>query len=70
MFSGSVRQSVSAPRGQRLSALLHLTFRQSPRFPEILHEIFQVFEAEHALVESLAVEGLRETPARVDSATG
>jgi hypothetical protein len=38
-----------------------ITFRKRPSFPEILHEVFKVFEAEGGFVELFAVEGLGET---------
>lgn len=43
------------------------TFRQSPGFPEIDHEVFETFEAQRrcSLVQFLAIEGLAETPTSI-----
>jgi hypothetical protein len=42
-----------------------LTLRQRPCFPKVDHEVFEVFEAEHRLVQPLPIVGLRKAPTSV-----
>jgi hypothetical protein len=42
-----------------------LTLRQRPCFPKVDHEVFEVFEAEHRLVQPLPIVGLRKSPTSV-----
>ena len=44
--------------------------RQRPGLPERFHKVLEILRAVELLVQFLAVEGLREAPARVAAAEG